>query len=111
MVLAKLQQSERQSTAATPAAVATAAATSPALVPPCLVNFRVEFGTNALACHDQLGIVQFGSQRLSNVIANLHIGIPAKTEGTIGCNVFQCVIHRFESVFNFFTATLNIASF
>jgi len=57
--------------------------------PTCLVNFCVEFGTNALACHDQLGIVQFGGQRLSNVIANLHVGIPLKPEDTIGCSVLS----------------------
>src|SRR5215472_8164120 len=77
--------------------------------PTCLVNFCVEFGPNALACHDQLGIVQFGGQRFSNVIANLHIRIPIKPGDAVLLNVLQRIIDRSESDLDFLTPALDLS--
>ena len=71
-----------------------------------LINFFVEFGTNAFACHDQLGIVQFGGQRSSNVIANLHVGIPTKPGDEVLLNVIKRVIDRSKACFGFFPTSL-----
>jgi hypothetical protein len=70
------------------------------------IKFFVEFGTYALTCQNQLGIVEVGSERSSNVIANLHIGIPTKPGDAVLLDVIKRVIDRSKACFGFFPTSL-----